>query len=213
MKKSLMFAGLALAAVMALNTDALARPTNAWNFKTLLLQSDQTLTVNGTTNLTGPIVASGLQTQGVAGTSTLLTPGAAAVASTVLGFDNTPSVALGTSGQNTGVNVSTIVPVNASFETVISSGGPVVLTSLPNISTTTLVGGSTLLPDGTWLVITSTSTNGVTFQSNGALAGSQLFLGAGSRVVALHKTLMLQFFQNIGGVAYWEERAYINDNN
>lgn len=211
MRKSLALAGLALVAAVALTLSgpgrAMARSLGTWEYPVLNGTSSQSLT------WAGPVTLSGTQTQGAAGTSTLAAAGTAAAASTVLGFDNTPSIALGTSGQNTGVNVSTIVPVNGSFETIISSGGAIVLTSLPNISTTTVVGGSTLIPDGTWLVLTSTSTNSITLQSNGGLAGSQLFLGAATRVIALHKTIVLQFFQNPGGAAYWEERAYINDNN
>ncbi len=211
MKKYLSLAAFALLAALAV--DVAARPTNAWNFKSLLLQSDQTLTVQGPANFTGAVTLSGAtMVQATAGTSTLLTPGTAATASTVLGFDNTPSIALGTSGQNTGVNISTVIPVNGSYETVISSGGPIVLTSLPTIATTTVVGGSTLIPDGTFLVITSTSTNGITLQSNGNLAGTQLFLGATTRVIALHKRLFLQFYQNVPNAAYWEEVAYIDDN-
>lgn len=213
MNKTLRLAGLAIVALLALTGRASARPVGYWEWFTLGGLSNQTIQWAGPANFTGAVSMTGAQTQGAAGTSTLLTPGTAATASSVLGFDATPSIALGTSGQNTGVNVSTIIPVNGSFETIISSGGAIVLTSLPNISTTTVVGGSTLIADGTWLVLTSTSTNSITLQSNGGLAGSQLFLGAATRVIALHKTIFLQFYQNLGGVAYWEERAYINDNN
>ena len=59
MKKSLQLAGLALVAAMAstffVPQLSWARPTNAWNFATLLLQSNQTLTVQGPANFTGKV--------------------------------------------------------------------------------------------------------------------------------------------------------------
>lgn len=45
-KKMLGLVGFALVTAFAL--EAVARPTNSWNFKTLLLQPDQTLNVQGT---------------------------------------------------------------------------------------------------------------------------------------------------------------------
>lgn len=53
MKKSRLLAGFALVAALA--AGVAARPTNSWNFKTLLLQSDQTLTVQGPANFTGTV--------------------------------------------------------------------------------------------------------------------------------------------------------------
>lgn len=52
-KKLLGLVGLAFVAALAV--EAIARPTNSWNFKTLLLQSDQTLTVQGPANFTGTV--------------------------------------------------------------------------------------------------------------------------------------------------------------
>jgi hypothetical protein len=59
MKKSLMLVGLALVAALAV--EVAARPPNAWNFATLLLQSNQTLTVQGPANFSGPVSMTGGQ--------------------------------------------------------------------------------------------------------------------------------------------------------
>ncbi len=95
-----------------------------------------------------------------------------------------------------GINVSTVVPVNSSYETVVSSGGNLVITATPSISTTTIVQAAgvlgTELPSGTYLVLSSTSsTGGVTFQDAGTLSGSQLQLGASTRLVDQYNTLVL----------------------
>ena len=181
---------------------------NAQNLGSASLQWAASYTVNET--------VSGTQSVGTAGTSTLLTPGTAATVNSTIGLFAIPSVSLGSSGQNFGVNKSTIIPVNSSYELLTSTGGPIVMASLPNISTTTVVGGSTLLTDGTFLVLTSTissATAGITFQSNGALAGSQLFLGAATRQIGLHKVLTLKFHAVSGAASYWEEIAYTDGNN
>lgn len=125
------------------------------------------------------------------------------------GLDVRAKVQIGTaSGQTTGVNVSTIVPVNSPYETVISSGGAIVLTSTPNISTTTVVGGSTEIPSGTMLVISSTATASVTFQDAGTLTGSQLQLGSTTRAVSQFKTLTLIYDATDH---FWREIAYGNN--
>ncbi len=153
----------------------------------------------------------GSDTSGTAGTTGASgTGGTAASQSIVLGLSVYGKTQVGTaSGQNTGVNVSTIVPVNSSYETVISSGGPLVLTSTPNISTTTVVGGSVEIPSGTFLVISSTAaTNSVTFQDAGTLTGSQLQLGAATRAVSQYKTLTLIYDATDH---FWREIAYGNN--
>ncbi len=93
------------------------------------------------------------------------------------------------SGQNTGVNVSTVIAVTTSYETVISSGGPIVLTSIPTIATGPAAGLE--FASGTILVIASTATASVTFQDNGTLSGSQLELGSTTRAISANKTLTL----------------------
>lgn len=52
-KKLLGLIGFAFVAALAV--EVVARPTNAWNFATLLLQSNQTLTVQGPANFTGKV--------------------------------------------------------------------------------------------------------------------------------------------------------------
>lgn len=56
-KKLLGLVGFAFVAALAV--EVVARPTNSWNFKTLLLQSDQTLSNAGTLTQTGPATFSG----------------------------------------------------------------------------------------------------------------------------------------------------------
>ncbi len=131
---------------------------------------------------------SGTQVSGTVGTTTAGTGvgGTAATQSITSGLTVFTKVAVAS------INVSTIVPVNSSYETVVSSGANLVLTSTPNISTTTVVGGSTELPSGTYLVLSSTSsTGGVTFQDAGTLTGSQLELGSTTRLVDQYNTLTL----------------------
>lgn len=108
-----------------------------------------------------------------------------------------------------GININTIVPVTSSFETVVSSGGAIKLTSVPNISTTTIVGGTVTIPDGTFLVITATTTAGtVTFQDQGTLTGSQLELGAATRTLTKDKTLTLIFDAT---ELVWKELSFGNN--
>lgn len=118
------------------------------------------------------------------------------------GLFSSTRTAIGTVGNGAadGVWASTIIPVSSSFETVISSFGgsmvisTMVLTSLPTISTTTVPGGSVGITDGTFLVISGTSTESrVVFLSSGTLAGTQLKLNAASRTVTRGSKLSLVF--------------------
>lgn len=140
--------------------------------------------------------------------STTAANGTAATQSSIAGLSVIgPRYAVGSADSTgNGVTVSTIIPVNASFESVIGVGA-VTLTSKPNISTTTVVGGLTLIPDGTQLIITSsaTATDAVVFQSSGNLTGSQLRLGAGTRSVFLGRVLTL-IFDRVS--ACWLEQGY-----
>ena len=108
----------------------------------------------------------------------------------------------------TGVYITTTVPVSSSYETVISSGGSITLTSTPNISTMNAQGLP--LASGTFLIITSTATSAdaVVFQDAGTLSGSALQLGAASRSISLYKTLVLIFDAKDG---FWRELAYGNN--
>ncbi len=136
-------------------------------------------------------VTTGSVTEGTVGTTNASgTGGTAATQNTVNGLSVYGKVAI------VGINVSTIVPVNSSYETVVSSGGNLVVTATPSISTTTVVQAAgalgTELASGTYLILSSTSsTGGVTFQDAGTLSGSQLQLGAATRLVDLYNTLVL----------------------
>ncbi len=176
--------------------------TNAQDLGTSALQFRNVYAVKET--------VTGNQTTGTNGTGTLGTAGVAATVNTVLGLFSTPSVMLGTSGQNTGVNISTTIPVVASYELIISSGSNITLTSTPTISTTTLVGGTVGIPDGTYLVIGSTATQVITLQSNGTLSGSQLKLGAATRAITQYKDITLRFSS---ADSFWHEVAYSSDAN
>ncbi len=129
--------------------------------------------------------------------STALTCGTAA-----LTFDSTPLVTanapLATAKTAiTGIQVTTNVVASSSYETVVSTGGVVTLTSTPNIA----AGVS-----GQWLVISSTATGmGVTFQDEGTLTGSKLQLGAASRAITQYKTLTLIYDAADG---FWREISY-----
>lgn len=107
----------------------------------------------------------------------------------------------------TGMYRSSAVVVTTSWESVISSGGIVVITATPSIATMTASGFP--LQDGTKLVLFSTSaTGGITFQDNGTLSNSQLELGAATRALTLYKTLTLRWSAALGK---WIEIAFGNN--
>lgn len=149
-------------------------------------------------------VVTGSDASGVAGTTGVSgTGGTAATQSSVLGVSVYGKVAV------TGIVTSTIVPVNSSYETVMStSGTTVTMTSTPNISTTTVVGGAVELPSGTYLVLSSTGASGVIFQDAGTLTGSQLQLGSATRTVTQYKTLTLIYDATDH---FWREISFGNN--
>ena len=108
-----------------------------------------------------------------------------------------------------GVQVSTVIPVNASFEQVIGggAGSAITLTSKPEISTTTVVGGTTLLPNGTELIITSTApvADAVVFTSSTSSNGTQLALGAATRSIYGGHVLTLIYSAPL---TTWLEQSY-----
>lgn len=148
--------------------------------------------------------STGSETVGTAGTMNAAgTGGTAATQSIVNGLQVFGKSAI------SGVVVSTTIPVNASYETVLSTGGAIVITATPSIATTTIVGGATNLPSGTYLVLTSTSSSGqVTLQDDGTLSGSKLQLGASTRAITQYKTLTLVFDATDG---FWREISYGNN--
>jgi len=196
-----------MAALVAVAVCASARSLGTWEYPVLNGQSSQTLTWAGPATFSGSLTQTGNQTGGAAGTQNLNGTGAAATYSDILGIFATPSTALGSSGQTTGVNVSTMIPVNSTFEVLTSSGGNLLMTAAPAISSYTVAnGGTTPVQDGAWLILTTTmTTSTITFQSNGTLSGSGIFLGANTRAIALHSTLGLQF---VASESAWEERFY-----
>ena len=176
-----------------------------------------TLTVTGNSTQTGNTVQTGNETvtgnstNGAPVTGSYAVPATATPAAlTVKGtFVIGPRVALGLSGP-TGLASTNTFPVNGSFETIISTGLALLMTATPAISTNTLVGGTTVIADGMILVIASSATQVITFQSNGTLSGSLLKLGAATRAVTQFKRLTLQFDAVDG---FWEEIAYSSDAN
>lgn len=111
-------------------------------------------------------------------------------------------------GAGTGIWISTTIPVTSSYETLISSQGNITITSLPSISTGPTVGVDLEFPTGTFLILSSTSTDSVTLQDAGTLSGSQLQLGAATRAISKYKTLMLIYDATDH---FWREIAYGNN--
>lgn len=146
----------------------------------------------------------GNETNGTAGTMNATgIGGTAAAQSTVVGVQVFGKVAI------TGVVSSTCIPVNSSYETIMStSNGAVDITATPSISTTTVTFGSTELPSGTYLVLSSTGSSGAVFYDNGTLSGSQLELGAASRTVTQYDTLTLIYDATDHK---WREIGYVNN--
>ncbi len=105
-----------------------------------------------------------------------------------------------------GVTVSSTVPNVTTYVTLLSSGGPITLTSTPSISTMDVNGIGLTMPE--FLVLSSTSTNGITLQDEGTLTGSKLQLGSTTRVISTYKTLFL-IFDPLDG--FWREIAFGNN--
>lgn len=70
------------------------------------------------------------------------------------------------------------LPASSSYLVLNSSGGNILMTSKPTVSTATVMGGSTFINDGAFLVLTTTNTTSkIMIQDNGTLSGSLLNLG------------------------------------
>ena len=105
-----------------------------------------------------------------------------------------------------GIFVSTTIPYTSSYQVLLGSGtNDTVLTSLPQISTSTALNGTTLLTSGSYLLLTSTSANGVVFCDEGTCAGSMLQLGAATRTVDQYDTLQL-VYDAVDG--FWREVSF-----
>ena len=134
-----------------------------------------------------------------------LTVGATLVHSGVASFAKTAVGSVGSAAG--GITVSTTIPVTTNYESLISTGSTITLTSLPNVSTATVVGGSTELSDGTFLILTSTAAyGGVLLQDEDTLTGTRLQLGAGTRLVDQYNTLIL-IYDAVDN--FWREAAFI----
>lgn len=181
---------------------------NTQTLGTASLQYSNVYTTALTIPATGSATNSGASTLGTAGTANAAGTGNATNPSSLTVAGNLVLTAsqVGTaSGQNTGINISTTIPVNTSYETLISSGGNITLTSVPTIATTTVPSGATLIPNGTYLVLTSTASQTITLQSQGTLAGSGLRLGAATRVITVGNQLTLIFNSSVG---QWVEAGF-----
>lgn len=150
------------------------------------------------------IVVNGNETTGAAGiTNASGLGGTAAAQSITMGLIvNTPAVI-------TGIQTSTQIPVNSSFETLMSTANTQVdMTSTPTIATTTVPGGTVGIPSGTYLILTSTGTSGVVLYDNATLSGSRLRLGAATRVITAQKTLFL-IYDSVDN--FWRETSFGNN--
>lgn len=147
---------------------------------------------------------SGSVTEGTVGsTNATGIGGTAATQNTTNGLSILGKVAI------TGIVTSTSIPVNSSYETLMSTDNTTVsVTALPSISTTTVPRGTTELPSGTYLILTSTGPSGVVLFDDGTLSGSRLQLGASTRTITQFKTLTL-IYDAVDH--YWREIAYGNN--
>lgn len=185
------------------NGNLLPTVTSAQTLGTSLLQWSSVFTVNET--------VTGSNSAGTNGTTLASgSGGTAPTASSFFGVFVLPAYQEGTNDGNPGgVLASTSIPVNASHIHVIGNGS-VTLTSTPNISTTTVAGGSTSLlaiADGTILIIDSTATvtDAVILQSSGTLTGSGLQLGATTRSIWSQHNIALMYDK---ATTNWKELWY-----
>lgn len=149
----------------------------------------------------------GAQTLGAVGTANATGTGNATLptASTIVGglilqpsqIGNAPSITAGIYG-------STTIPYLGTYEVLLATAS-VIMTSVPTISTRTVPGTGALIPNGTYLVLTSTASTTITLQSQGTLTNSGLRLGAATRVITVGNTLTLIFNSTIG---QWVEAAF-----
>jgi hypothetical protein len=191
--------------VIDFNGNFLPTTANTQALGTSLLPWSNVYSVSVTPTGNSSLGAPGITLQPVSTTTAL--GSTAASQDSILGILVLPAYQEGSSDAvGFGVTASTVIPANASHVHIIGVGTSVTLTSVPNVSTTTVVGGNTLLPDGTYLVIDSSDTAGnVIFQSSNTLTGSQLALGATSRAVTEGHVLVLMFSL---AEKVWKEISY-----
>ena len=100
------------------------------------------------------------------------------------------------------------VPVTGTYITILSSGSNLTLTGTPTIATTTILtpsqsvgapGNDTNIADGTWLVLSSSSSQKILIQDAGTLSNSGLNLGlAGAEVVTSSRPITFIFNGSLG---------------
>jgi sulfur relay (sulfurtransferase) DsrF/TusC family protein len=114
-----------------------------------------------------------------------------------------PTLVGSASGGTTGVYTSTVIPNTSSYAVLISSGGNLIMAATPAISTTTAAG----LPiaNGTYIVLTSTTSTTITLQDNSNLSGSLLKLYNASNVVVSYQSSVSFIFNTIDG--FWHQVA------
>lgn len=150
------------------------------------------------------LFVSGNITEGTAGTTNSSGVGGTAASQSIIsGINVYGKVAV------TGIVASTSIPVNSSYESLMSTSNTTVsITALPSISTTTVPLGSTELPSGTYLVLTSTGPSGVVLFDEGTLTGTRLQLGAATRTITQFDTLTL-IYDAVDH--FWREISYGNN--
>lgn len=171
----------------------------------------ETTNINsGGASLTIGTGAGNTLTQGTAGTTNSSGKGGAAASqSSNLGLTIYTPYQVGTSQTaNLGIYSSTTIPVNSSFEMLLSSGVTgITLTSTPNIATTTVVGtGIVGIPNGTLLVLGSTAAAIIQLQDNTALAGSQIKAYNGAATISISSSSSASFiFSSVD--SFWHQIA------
>lgn len=107
----------------------------------------------------------------------------------------------------TEVGVSTAITTVGTYKTVVSTGGGVISEATPTVSTTTSAGVA--LRTGKTLIIRGISdANAITLQDDDTLAGSQLELGASTRVLGLNDVIYLIWDADTSTTGRWLEVSY-----
>ena|SRR3990167_439935 len=170
------------------------------NVETSSINAGGRPTLFGIGALNIPLANGVAHTEGSTGTanvsgSTRTANGTAASSLQLKGLFSLPSIQIGTSAQtNYGLHGTSVIFAGSSYQTLLSSGNEIILTSLPHIATTTIVGGVIGIPDGSIMILGSTSAlSTVILQSSGTLPGSRLNLHAPTRKIDSTKTLGLIF--------------------
>ena len=93
------------------------------------------------------------------------------------------------------------IPVTTPTIRIVLNSGAVNQESVPSITTTGIA-------SGTRITIVNASAASVTFNSDPHVAGTQLKLGANSRVLSQYGVLELQFMRDVANIGYWTEVSF-----